>query len=716
MKLCSSKAGALLAESEVITMADVYIHSTVCYSEISEDDQYLRIVRLLHLSSTRHPIDEGIQCKLATVSLNDFPSYEALSYTWGEPDDLSHKIWLNGIRVGVRQNLWDALCALRPKSSGDRVLWIDALCINQSDTKERNHQVGIMGEIFRSAKKVIVWLGVPTQSDSQAPSGSDEADTEFSTPAFSLLSSAAADASSIHLQDQKWQRSLMQWYDKFAQPAFEVHWQQLTELCYVPYWYRLWILQEIGLASEIELHYGRFKCSWNDFSTVLMLLTKYKSSFSSPLASSGFDTHAAYAISQSPAAKLHAGSFRKHDIWRGDLSLESLLSLSENSYCQERKDRIYGILGLTSPTVRKMITVDYSQPLFRLYEDVIKFQSGQDPSGRTIVSFSQLLQRALLAPLTFDSGPCEMSFLESRKGDSGQYEAPDSKAAGKENCDIQRSVQKRQLVWVEAEMIGEVSPLHVQPRDIHITRENAHPLFNSDPTFNWSEFDTDFMRKSDYTASENGTVDLYAMKTILREIWRADHNIIAESSSLEHGVQPHLGSKLTQRDMALRLTLFEPKGIFRPTKNCIGIAPSNIQTSDFICRFPLSDIVAIIRPKSKPNNYRIVGRAIIAFQGVVRNTQESNWPQPVFDVLPQNFDRPFKGLGPLPPPPKIKPAELPIQIGPHIAPPRGQTIRLETTIDVLQALTCPLKPRAYDEDELVRHFDDPKHKDAVVLI
>jgi hypothetical protein len=99
-------------------------------------------------------ISSAIRITLATAAFADRPRYEALSYTWGRPDVLKG-IELNGVRVDIRENLWDALVNLRDARE-DRVLWIDAICINQADVEERNRQVELMAYIFDLAKKVIV--------------------------------------------------------------------------------------------------------------------------------------------------------------------------------------------------------------------------------------------------------------------------------------------------------------------------------------------------------------------------------------------------------------------------------------------------------------------------------------------------------------------------------------------------------------------------------
>jgi hypothetical protein len=92
------------------------------------------------------------------------PEYKALPYTWGDPDVMK-TIKLNNSRVSIRENLWSALVSLRDARE-ERVLRIDAICINQADVEGKNRQVRLMDFIFFCAKEVIVWLGTtePAQS------------------------------------------------------------------------------------------------------------------------------------------------------------------------------------------------------------------------------------------------------------------------------------------------------------------------------------------------------------------------------------------------------------------------------------------------------------------------------------------------------------------------------------------------------------------------
>lgn len=98
------------------------------------------------------------------------PDYDALSYTWGTPEDeetllvgSSAKEVLDAeaslATLQIRQNLAAALRYLRSPHT-PRTLWIDAVCINQTDLEERGSQVSRMGSIFKNASRVVVWLGI----------------------------------------------------------------------------------------------------------------------------------------------------------------------------------------------------------------------------------------------------------------------------------------------------------------------------------------------------------------------------------------------------------------------------------------------------------------------------------------------------------------------------------------------------------------------------
>ena len=104
---------------------------------------------------------DPIRCDVFDMPLHEIRggvTYEALSYVWGS-NETNEIIEIGGKSKGITRNLYDALHHLRHNDE-DRILWVDAICIDQSNDMERNHQVKHMGDIYKEADKVIIWLGL----------------------------------------------------------------------------------------------------------------------------------------------------------------------------------------------------------------------------------------------------------------------------------------------------------------------------------------------------------------------------------------------------------------------------------------------------------------------------------------------------------------------------------------------------------------------------
>ncbi|KAF7915662.1 uncharacterized protein EAE98_011005 [Botrytis deweyae] len=177
--------------------------------------------------------------KLVVKSLSAHPEYSALSYAWGEDLSLSC-IVIDGIRVEVRANLVNALVHIRPITS---FLWIDALCINQDDVNERNHQVMQMGSIYKQATEVIVWLGDKTDQGFGK-------DVETLIPDVGLLSIKNLAALQKDPASKLSKTDIADGIDELLLGAELV---SLGELCGRPYWNRLWIVQEVLLAKDLAI-------------------------------------------------------------------------------------------------------------------------------------------------------------------------------------------------------------------------------------------------------------------------------------------------------------------------------------------------------------------------------------------------------------------------------------------------------------------------------
>jgi Heterokaryon incompatibility protein (HET) len=172
---------------------------------------------------------------LHTVSLDDNPTFTAVSYTWGEPTK-THSITCNEHRIGITSNLW---WALREASYFDQpeLVWADQVCIDQSNTDERSSQVQLMGRIYRQARRVWVSLG------------KGYAGEEMVAMKLCRLISTRADIA-------RGRSGLLRYTGNHdpenhgLQPWTSAEWQSLRKLLLNPWFRRVWITQEFALASN----------------------------------------------------------------------------------------------------------------------------------------------------------------------------------------------------------------------------------------------------------------------------------------------------------------------------------------------------------------------------------------------------------------------------------------------------------------------------------
>ena len=121
------------------------------YTPLSRESSQIRLFRFIDAENSKL----GFRLELNTVSLDTNPDYSALSYEWGDPNDAG-EIEVNGSPLTVTRNL---IAALSRIGSTRRLMWVDAICINQADVTEKNYQVLMMARIYKQAEGVVSWLG-----------------------------------------------------------------------------------------------------------------------------------------------------------------------------------------------------------------------------------------------------------------------------------------------------------------------------------------------------------------------------------------------------------------------------------------------------------------------------------------------------------------------------------------------------------------------------
>jgi hypothetical protein len=294
------------------------------YSQL--DRKIRRPIRLLHLQAGLP--DMPLLCDLENTSLEESPDYEALSYVWGAADgpktDISIRKDRKLFQFPVLPNLRSALLQLR-KTDEDRTIWIDALCINQADNAERSLQVPMMGDIYRSAQRVIIWLG-------------EEA--ERSDLAMRFIQRIT----DLHQFDLAIKDELCTW-----------EWYALSRLMNRSWFTRRWVVQELALARDAKVYCGADEVEWSSFADAATLfgqkiedvaqLFKRSTEFSNDVDIFG-ETQALGALRLIDALNW---SFRRSDdgqVLEGLVSLETLVTSLNVFETQDPRDCIYAVMDI----------------------------------------------------------------------------------------------------------------------------------------------------------------------------------------------------------------------------------------------------------------------------------------------------------------------------------------------------------------------------------
>ena len=212
------------------------------------DDGDVRLIEL-HPGTGRDPVN----CNILHVSLKDNPTYEALSYCWGDPTR-EFEISCNSAQLNVTNNLLLALSYLR-YTDRPRTLWVDAICINQDNIDERNVQVRLMRDIFHRSQCTVVWLGEEAQN---------------SAAAIHLVRSLARTSQKSPKNGPK----CPAWYHGVDNlpPLYSETWRALSTLLRRPWFYRAWIVQEVAVSKDTEVRCGEDSISWRELHNAVAYL------------------------------------------------------------------------------------------------------------------------------------------------------------------------------------------------------------------------------------------------------------------------------------------------------------------------------------------------------------------------------------------------------------------------------------------------------------
>lgn len=325
-------------------------------------DEAKKEIRLMTLLSGK--IDEPIRVVLTTTpfpanGISPDPVFEALSYVWG-PKENSPQIQVESGQsqgsLSVTQNLAQALPYLRYPDQ-NRILWIDAICVNQQDLKERSKQVQRMGDIYSHAPRVVIWLGIEEENSSHA---------------LGLLSSLGTKIK-INWNNQEISATSAEFHE-WADPTIplpykEEAWLAIYKLLRRPWFARLWVQQEARLAKEATVRCGNSAITWDHFcSATFSIFTKARSkTFRLRADSSRFQQRIDRSLFQQRISVISDFGFYCNN--QLAITFAALLHQTKHSECSDLRDKIFAVLGLISPTEREQwaYTPDYTLSIKQTY-------------------------------------------------------------------------------------------------------------------------------------------------------------------------------------------------------------------------------------------------------------------------------------------------------------------------------------------------------------
>lgn len=359
-----------------------------------------------------------VECTIEHASLDDGPSYIALSYTWGKVS-ASRPILVDGHEVSVTENLLSALEHLRHE---ERILnfWIDALSINQLDNEEKSWQVMQMLTIYRAASQVIVWLGPST------------GDSDLAMERLIILGEKIQ--LSGELEEHDAYKSIMSINNETMmikctsvfRGNFELVYNEVEQakewvipgvnnLLHRSWWTRVWVLQELAAARQVVFACGHkivperymylslgILFAYRD----LLMSGKLRINASDMLLTFSRRQWSSWVEDSRPIAQLRCREFCRDAEKNSHLfTLKQLLRLiclssSEDSMgATDSRDRVYALLGLASDGPGLGIHVNYTLPAPEIYlEATTAMLRSETLSLREVLSLSKFPKKEATLP------------------------------------------------------------------------------------------------------------------------------------------------------------------------------------------------------------------------------------------------------------------------------------------------------------------------------
>ncbi|KAI1326464.1 heterokaryon incompatibility protein-domain-containing protein [Xylariaceae sp. FL0255] len=346
------------------------------YRALDAEMGEIRILRL-------HPGAENteIRCSLEYASLfyAELIGFEALSYCWG--DQTKHQTVkivttdqggeATAVDITITESLYFALHGLR-SHEGVRTLWIDALCINQRDIDERNHQVSVMQQIYSKAQRVVIWLGKEylqfTESIGQIQG-------------FLRLRAGDREKFDSNLSLEK-----PHGFEGFEQYQYSF----MARIFNNPWFSRVWVIQEAVNATSTIVKCGKHEIAW----PILLRFNKCLIQAMRKTPAIGARTMPE-TISKLIDVKVEHNELVVFKKAASD-HLEVIVTAIDLC-CTDPRDKIFAIIQLISPDQGKLpnaLKADYRKPTIQVFTDFTRHWIRESQSLRILSTIHADLGRS----------------------------------------------------------------------------------------------------------------------------------------------------------------------------------------------------------------------------------------------------------------------------------------------------------------------------------
>jgi hypothetical protein len=292
--------------------------------------------------------EEPLQCSLHTASLAE-EDFEAISYVWGSPTR-DQEITCDGHTMKITRNLSEVLRRVRLPETPRR-LWADSTCINQDNLKEKGHQVAIMGQIYRAAKRVLIYMG--SDENSHGPQ----------------LCSLLDDVNKMIYDTCK--RIDMSW-NSFPFPGeddpilVDARWESMYHLLSEDWFSRGWVVREAAVAEDGQVIWGQSEFTWEQLMRTYIWLYRraLRPYYAENLATQAILSHH-YTFEEQNKSIVQA--FCPESSWRPQ-SLLAVLSRAKDLQLSDPRDRIYAFTELSQEYDHRIaIRPDYTASHLKVY-------------------------------------------------------------------------------------------------------------------------------------------------------------------------------------------------------------------------------------------------------------------------------------------------------------------------------------------------------------